>query len=107
MDRGHVTRLGRVDELILEADDRFVILGGGDELLLEYDASGLPPLKTGWKRTYMLDTFGWCKDLDPYTAERRGVDPLPFMDMNGYPPKVNENPPDRLEYEKTWNTRSD
>lgn len=107
MDRGHVTRLGRVDELILEADDRFVILGGGDELLLEYDASGLPPLKTGWKRTYMLDTFGWCKDLDPYTAERRGVDPLPFMDMSGYPPKVNENPPDRLEYEKTWNTRSD
>ena len=107
MERGKVTRLGRVDELILEADDRFVILGGGDELLVEYDASNLPTLKPGWKRTWLLDTFGWCKDLDPLTAERKGVDPLPFMNMSGYPPQESDPAPDRLDYEKTWNTRSD
>ncbi len=107
MEYGKVTRHGRVDELLLEADDRFVILGGGDELLVEFDASKLPALKPGWKRTWMLDTFGWCKDLDPLTAERAGVGPLPFMNMSGYPPKADDPAPDRLDYEKTWNTRSD
>ena len=107
MEYGKVTRRGRVDELLLEADDRFVILGGGDELLVEFDATQLPALKPGWKRTWMLDTFGWCKDLDPLTAERAGVGPLPFMNMSGYPPKADDPAPDRLEYEKTWNTRSD
>ena len=107
MEKGLVTRHGRVDELISKVDDRFVILGGGDELVLEFDASALPALAAGWKRTWLLDTFGWCKDLDPLTGAREGVGPLPFEDMAGYPPEPTQQAPDRVEYQRIWNTRQD
>ncbi|MEC9476988.1 MAG: ASPIC/UnbV domain-containing protein [Planctomycetota bacterium] len=107
MEQGHVTRYGRVDELLAEVDDRFVIIGGGDELLLEYDASKLPELPEGWKRTWLLDTFGWCKDLDPLTGARDGVLPLPFRKMRQYPPQPDQPVPDRTEYQNLWNTRRD
>ncbi|MEE2890193.1 MAG: ASPIC/UnbV domain-containing protein [Planctomycetota bacterium] len=107
MERGHVTRHGRVDELLTEIDDRFVVIGGGDELLLEYDASTLPELPDGWQRTWLFDTFGWCKDLDPLTGARDSVEPLPFRAMNNYPPRPEDEIPDRTEYQRIWNTRRD
>ncbi|MDE0960047.1 MAG: ASPIC/UnbV domain-containing protein [Planctomycetota bacterium] len=107
MENGYVTRYGRVDSLLAEADDRFVIIGGGDELILEYDASALPELHPGWKRTWLLDTFGWCKDLDPLTGARQGVGPLPFQGMSQYPPHDEEPTPDRSNYQANWNTRRD
>ncbi len=107
MEQGHITRYGRVDELLAEVDDRFVIIGGGDELLLEYDASTLPELPDGWKRTWLLDTFGWCKDLDPLTGAKDGVLPLPFRNMSQYPPQPDQPAPDRTEYQSLWNTRRD
>ena len=107
MEKGLVTRHGRVDDLIATTDDRFVILGGGDELLLEFDASALPDLPAGWQRTWLLDSFGWCKDLDPLTGAREGVGPLPFRGMAGYPPEPDHQAPDRVEYQRLWNTRQD
>ena len=107
MEQGHVTRHGRVDELLAEIDDRFVIIGGGDELLLEYDASMLPELPEGWQRTWLLDTFGWCKDLDPLTGARDSIEPLPFRAMSNYPPAPGDEIPDRTDYQSIWNTRRD
>jgi len=107
MERGHVTRYGEVKELLEAADDRFVIIGGGDELLIELDASQLPELPAGWQRTWLLDTFGWCKDLDPLTGARSSVGPLPFRGMSQYPPAADDRAPDRSGYQSQWNTRRD
>jgi len=104
---GLLTRYGRVDELITAVDDRFALVGGGDELLLAYDATDLPELPDGWRRTYLLDTHGYCKDRDPLTAERHSVEPLPWGAMSAYPPPAGEREPDRGEYRRLWNTRGD
>ncbi len=104
---GNITRYGEVRGLLEVADDRFVIVGGGDELLLRFDASLLPPLPTGWQRTFLLDTHGYCKDMDPLTAERSSVEPLPFAAMKNYPPAPYDRQPDRRRYQEFWNTRRD
>lgn len=104
---GLLTRYGRVDELITEVDDRFALVGGGDELLIACDATALPELPDGWRRTYLLDTHGYCKDRDPLTAERDSVEPLPWRAMSAYPPPAGETEPERESYRREWNTRGD
>jgi hypothetical protein len=53
------------------------------------------------KRTYVLDTFGWCKDMDAYTAFPDTVEPLPFKGMSNYPYKPEESFPDG-EAQRKW-----
>jgi hypothetical protein len=104
---GGITRIGETSPLLAEADDLFVIVGGGDELLLKFDATALPPLESGWERTFLLETTGYCKDIDPLTATPTTVAPLPFRAMSGYPPPAGQPGPDRAAYEAEWNTRRD
>ncbi|MFQ5653655.1 MAG: FG-GAP-like repeat-containing protein [Planctomycetota bacterium] len=105
--KGRLTRYGEVGELVTAADDRFAILGGGDELLLRFDATALPPLPAGRRRTFLLDTLGYCKDMDPLTAEPDSVEPLPYAGMVTYPPPAGAREPERREYRRAWNTRRD
>ncbi len=105
---GFYTRYGDVRELIEAADDRFVIMGSGDEIRLLFAVDDLPPLAKGFKRDFLLYANGWVKDGDPNTAFARTVGPLPFHDMSGYPygdaeryPESQEN----LRYLKEYNTR--
>jgi len=105
---GDYTRLGEVAPLLREADDRSVIFGKGEELVLRYPARGLPPLAPGNKRTFMLYAVGFCKDMDPYTAHPYTVEPLPFRAMSNYPYPAAENFPDdeaHRRYRAQWNTR--
>ncbi len=104
---GKVTRYGRVEELLTTVDDRFVILGGGDELVLRYDANSLPELIGHQIRTFLLDTHGYCKDRDPLTATASSVEPLPFGSMTKYPPAADDREPNRSVYRQNWNTRRD
>src|SRR5205085_7539639 len=78
---GRLTRYGDVTELLRDADDRFVIFGPGDELSVRFDATKLPPLPEGWTRSYVLRTWGYCKDSGPFTAHGETVGPLPFRAM--------------------------
>ena len=41
---GKYTRYGDVRELLSEVDDRFVVMGSGDEIQLRLDSRALPPL---------------------------------------------------------------
>jgi len=91
---GMYTRYGDVRELTLAADDRYVIMGSGDEVRLEFDARSLPPLPAGWKRDFLLLVDGWSKDGDPNTAFAESVEPLPFHGMSSYPYPPNEHFPD-------------
>jgi hypothetical protein len=83
--RGRLTRTGDVTELLKQSDDRFVICGPGDEITVRFDARQLPPMLQGWERSFVLRTWGWCKDASPFTLTGGSVDPLPFRAMKSYP----------------------
>jgi tetratricopeptide (TPR) repeat protein len=104
---GLYTRYGGVGELVGDVDDRFVIMGSGDELRLRFDAA-LPPPERGWKRDFLLLVDGWAKDSDPNTAFSQTVEPLPFHAMSSYPYPAAERYPDgerHREYKEKYNTR--
>ncbi len=82
---GNYTRYGDALDLLRAADDRFVILGSGDEVRLEFDPSSLTPLPPGWDRDYFFYADGFSKDMDFYAAYGYTVEPLPFHAMRSYP----------------------
>jgi hypothetical protein len=105
---GLYTRYGDVKELVEEPDDRFVIMGSGDELKLQFQASALPPPRPGWKRDFLLKVDGWAKDRDANTAFSQSVEPLPFHAMSRYPYSTSEHYPTDAaheDYRKEYNTR--
>lgn len=81
--KGRFTRYGDVQELLAAADDRLVLMGAGDELLLRFAA--LPPPPEGWTRDFLLHNVGWDKDADLHTVHGQTVEPLPFAGMSRYP----------------------
>jgi hypothetical protein len=81
---GYHTEYGNVLPLVTRGDDRFVILGSGDEVSLEFDPSRLPGVRPGWARDYFLYADGFAKDMDFYSAFSATVEPLPFHGMGPY-----------------------
>jgi hypothetical protein len=105
---GLYTRYGDARELVRAADDRFVIMGSGDELQLRFQATGLPVLPEGWRRDFLLLIDGWAKDSDANTAYSQTVEPLPFHAMSRYPYPAAERYPDdeaHRAYRAAYNTR--
>ena len=83
-------------------------MGSGDELRLSFDATRLPPLRSGWTRDFQLLVDGWAKDRDANTAYSQSVEPLPFHAMSSYPypaPEIYPNDAAHEAYRKEWNTR--
>ncbi len=101
---GLYTRYGDVNELVQSPDDRFVIMGSGDELELRFDARRLPPLAPNRRRSFILAVDGWAKDRDPNTAHSQSVEPLPFHGMSRYPYPLTERFPDGA-WRMKFNTR--
>jgi tetratricopeptide (TPR) repeat protein len=95
---GQFTRFGEVDSLLTDEDDRYVVMNAGDELSVRFDAGGLPPLRDGWRRDYILYTDGWVKDADINTAHSGTVEPLPYHGMEAYPDQPSHGYPDTLEH---------
>ncbi len=79
---GWYTRLGDVRPLLSAADDRYVVMKGGDAVRLIFDASALPPLPEGWVRDWLFVSDGWDKDADKNTVAGQTVEPLPFHGMD-------------------------
>lgn len=77
--KGLYTRLGDVEALLAARDDALVVFGPGEEVHLEYDAA-LPPLAPGATRRFVLETAGWCKDMDLATRDGDTVGPLPLRE---------------------------
>jgi len=105
---GNYTRYGDVRGLLTKSDDRFVILGSGDELALQFDPSSLPALPAHWKRDYFFYADGFSKDMDFYAAYGETVEPLPFHAMRRYPYAPAEHYPSAdnlLSYRLNYNTR--
>ncbi|MGH9508939.1 MAG: FG-GAP-like repeat-containing protein [Terriglobales bacterium] len=107
---GTYTRYGNVHELLSAPEDKYVILGSGDEVALDFDPASLPPLPEGWTRDYFFFADGFTKDMDFYEAYGLTVAPLPFHDMGSYPyPETTSYPmdPGSLDYLLNYNTRHD
>ncbi|MGH9603602.1 MAG: CRTAC1 family protein, partial [Terriglobales bacterium] len=105
---GTYTRYGDVQDLLRAPEDRFVILGSGDEVALDFDPAALPPLPGGWTRDYFFFADGFTKDMDFYEAHGLTVAPLPFHNMGSYPyPETRSYPmdPQSLDYLLNYNTR--
>jgi Flp pilus assembly protein TadD len=105
---GAFTRYGDVRPLLESADDRYIVMAPGDEATVEFDAAALEPVRTGWKRTFLLYTDGWIKDADLNTAFGNTVEPLPFHAMREYPYAPGEAypaDPGLERYRREYNTR--
>jgi len=106
--KGAYTRYGGVTELLVEFDDRYVLVGPGDEIALEFDATQLPPLPSGHDRSFILVSHAYCKDMDLYTLTPQTLEPLPFRAMSRYPyPSTEQYPTGAMHqaFLKTYNTR--
>ncbi|HEY0728506.1 MAG TPA: CRTAC1 family protein, partial [Pyrinomonadaceae bacterium] len=89
---GYYTRFGDVRELLLRADDRYVIMNAGDEMSFRFAAPAPPP--PGWVRDYVIRGDGWIKDGDYNSTFSKTVLPLPYHAKSLY-----DTPPGRLEDE--------
>jgi hypothetical protein len=78
---GWCTRYGPVGALIAEVDNGFVVMNGGDELTLEFDAAALSPRPPGTERSFFLYNVGWDKDADVHVELGWLVEPLPWHGM--------------------------
>lgn len=73
--RGFYTSLGDATELVTDVDGALAIIGGGEEIHLEFEAVAAPA--DGMRRYFVLDFRGWAKDMDLYTEHGETVGPLP------------------------------
>jgi Flp pilus assembly protein TadD len=89
---GYYTRFGDVRELLLESDDRYVIMNAGDEMTFRFAALQPPP--AGWVRDFIIVGDGWIKDGDYNSTFSKTVQPLPHHAQQEY-----TTPPGRLEDE--------
>ncbi|HXW04304.1 MAG TPA: FG-GAP-like repeat-containing protein [Vicinamibacterales bacterium] len=79
---GYHTRFGDVRELLVEVDDRYVIMNAGDELRVTFPEA--PPPPAGFVRDFVLVGDGWEKDGDYNTVASRTVLPLPAHGSAAY-----------------------
>jgi hypothetical protein len=89
------------------ADDRFVLMAHGDELVLEFPA---PPQAPGMtRRAFLLADVFYTLKYHPFGQVTDTIEPLPFHGMDRYPYDPADWPyrddPDYREYLDTWNTR--
>lgn len=106
--KGDYTRFGEVGELLGDADDCYVIMGRGEQLTLRFSVEAFAPVPEGHRRSFLLKSDAYCKDMDLYTAFPDTVEPLPFHGMTMYPYDKHESYPDTEKtraYRKNWNTR--
>ena len=106
---GTYTKYGDVLPLLIESDNKYVIMNAGDEISLKFDASELPKLESDWSRDFIFYNDGWLKDGDLNTARGQTVAPLPFHGMVSYPEGAENGsyPKDEnlIKYRKKYNTR--
>jgi hypothetical protein len=92
--QGHRTAFGPVGELLGSVDDRSVVFGDGEELVLEFDVSG-QARRPGETITWFILSHGWAKDGDPNVAYSQTSGPLPWSGM-GTDPYADSGPPEAI-----------
>lgn len=83
--QGEFTKPGNVTRQLQWSDDSFAMCGPGSEVMVSFDARKLPPLPSGYDRSFVLRTRGYCKDASPFTLTGGHVEPLPRRGMKSFP----------------------
>ncbi len=107
---GAFTRYGDVTSLMQSADDMFVIGRQGDQVNMQFATDNLSAPADGMVRDYIFVVACWFKDPPGQWGYgfNYTVDPLPFMNMSGYPYTASESYPydaQHLAYLQEYNTR--
>jgi tetratricopeptide (TPR) repeat protein len=105
---GRYTRVGDVRELLAASDDAFVISRPGDEIAVAFDTGALPEPTETQRRTLLLFSDGFSKEMDINSATPHAMAPLPFHGMSGYPYAPPERYPmteERARLMERYNTR--
>jgi Tfp pilus assembly protein PilF len=99
---GYYTRYGDILELLERVDDRYAIVGSGDEMILKFRE--IPPVKQGFKRDFVLIGNGWIKEGDYNNVFSKTVLPLPTRANNDYSrrPTVLEDDPVYRKNKADW-----
>jgi hypothetical protein len=107
---GAFTRYGDVTPLLQSADDMYVIGRQGEEVNMQFSTVNLASVAPGMERDYFFVVACWFKD--PLGEWGYGFDftvnPLPFIDMSGFPYTTAESYPYdavHLAYIQEYNTR--
>jgi hypothetical protein len=107
---GAFTRYGDVTTLLQDADDMYIIGRQGDQINIQFYSGDLPELAENMERDYFFVVACWFKD--PPDGWGYGftftVDPLPFINMTGFPYTNNESYPydeEHNTYLNEYNTR--
>ena len=104
---GRYTREGDVRDLVMRADDRFVVARPGDEVALTFEARGAALTGDKTTRTFLLYAFGYSKEMDLNSSSPDQLAPLPFRAMTSYPYAPHQAPDSkaRQEYLDRYQTR--
>ncbi len=100
---GDFTRFGDVLSLLLERDDKYVIMHHGDEISVNFNYI---PVPEGMERDLIL--YSWGQYKNRYYETGGTVEPLPFQGMSNYPYPADESYPydeEHLAYLEEYNTR--
>jgi len=105
---GYFTKLGDILELVLETNDKYVVMKPGDEVVFEFDEV---EKQEGMSRSYYIHQVGYYKGYG--ILERLGydivnVEPLPYHEMEYYHLNLTspyEDDEDYQAYLDEWNTR--
>jgi hypothetical protein len=100
--QGKFTRYGDVSELLSRPDDKFAIMGMGDQVLMAFGP--LTAARPGYHRVLVLKTLHYYKAPNVSST----VAALPFRSMTSYPYPATEHYPDdadHLAYLAKYNTR--
>ena len=89
---GRFTRYGETSELLLQQDDRMVVMGPGDELTVQF-AVPSQNVPDGWVRDFVLYNVGWDKDANLSTVYGQSAEPYPSRSMGQYPGDVDQQTP--------------
>ncbi|MCL1970129.1 MAG: hypothetical protein FWF66_01510 [Candidatus Bathyarchaeota archaeon] len=107
---GAFTRYGDVTTLLQDTDDMYIIGRQGDQTMVRFYSGDLPELAENMERDYFFVVACWFKD--PPNGWGYGftftVNPLPFLNMTGFPYTSSENYPNdeaHNTYLKEYNTR--
>ncbi|MDR0318418.1 MAG: hypothetical protein LBI09_00070, partial [Nitrososphaerota archaeon] len=108
---GAFTRYGDVTTLLQDTDDMYIIGRQGDQTCIRFYSGDLPELTENMERDYFFVVACWFKD--PPDEWGYGftftVEPLPFLNMTGFPYNNKENYPhdeNHTTYIKEYNTRT-
>jgi hypothetical protein len=107
---GAFTKYGDVTPLVQDADDIFVVGRQGDQVNMQFSTANLTDPAPGMVRDYFFVVACWFKDLPGEWGYGFNftVDPLPFINMSGFPYPANESYPydtTHLAYIQEYNTR--